>query len=283
MLAPFGFRGLLDDVFPTHNDILPGLNSFAEPPVNARESDKALMLEIDVPRYRADEIRVESNSRTGIVTVTGHRAPGAFEDATGNYPHLLFGQASPTHFQRSFRCAPMGYDVGRVSHMLDHGVLRITIPKVQAPPPPKAITLFDGAHPVGSDGTLTTVDSEAADKQVRRLQRTRWPPVTKVNETDTQFLYDFVLPPEVHHQHLKLDLVGSQLTLQVHAGHSDKGDGLGSRYVTFSQSFIVPAGTTADRVHTSYEPGKFTIAIDKVPTTGGRAASQDVPVTSGKK
>jgi HSP20 family molecular chaperone IbpA len=278
---PFGFRGLLDDVFPTRDDILPGLYDNAEPPVNARENETALMLDIDVPRYRADELTVESNNNTGIVTVTGHRSPGAFEDAMGVYPHLLYGQAAPTQFRRSFRLARKGYDLQKVTHTLDHGVLRITIPKVPTPPPPQALTLYDGAHPTLPDGTVATVDVETSDGAVRHLQKTRWPPVTKVEETDKEWRYTFNLPKQVHHQNLKLQLIGSQLTLQIHAGHSDKGDGLGSRYVTFSQSFMVPKGTTADQIHTKYEPGVFAITIDKVPATGAAPkATQDVPVTT---
>jgi len=278
---PLGFRGLFDDVFPTSDDILPGMFGTAEPAMNARESETALMLDIDVPRYRADELMVECNNNSGILTVSGQRAPGAFEDALGAYPYLICGQAAPTQFRRSFRLAPMEYDLQKMTHTLDHGVLRINIPKVE---PPKAVTIFNGAnYPRLTDGTTAVAAPESTAWEVQQLHQTRWPPMTKVDEADDEFRYTFDLPKEVRAQHLKLELIGSQLTLQIHAGHSDKGDGLGSRYVTFSQSFTVPKGTSAEHIHTMYEPGIFTIAIKKVPVKGDEPNSrQDVPVTAGR-
>lgn len=274
MLAPFnpfGFRAFDDDFLP----------SAAEPAAYARESDTAMLLEMDVPRYRADEIKVTGDGNTGVLTVVGRRAVGAFEDAQGVFPLVLFGQATPTHFSRAFRFARKAYDVTKAAHVVEHGVLRITVPKVPAPPPPTAVTLFDGAHRVAADGTVATVGQDLDDWRVQLMQRAPWPPATKVDESDKQYSYTFELPAEVQPQHLKLELVGSQLVLQVHC--TSHPDARAQRSITFSQSFTVPAGTTAERIHTRYEPGKFAIAIDKVPAAPGAAAApQAVPVSGPK-
>ena len=302
---PFAFRALHaptgfwpSPVEPLFPEVFGPLAS--EPAAHGYEQDDRLTLEFEVPRYRAAELTVVADPATGVVEVRGERAPpggagGAWADG-----HLLFGAATPTSFRRAFRLSPRVYDLAKVTYAVTDGVLAVTVPKLPEPPAPETHTLFDGAAALrppqappavtagpaagtgaapaaGAAGTVATTATTAADDSaavVSQLSRARWPPATKVEESGEQYTYGFALPAGVRPENIKVTLTGRTLTLSLHAGHSDHGDGYGARHVTYSQSLQVPAGTTADRVHTAFEAGKFKIAIDKVPAAAGAGAAE---------
>lgn len=276
-LVPFGFKGFFDDPFDDWSPAFPDFFTHASGPEgHAYESENLLTLEFDVPRYKAEEVTVKvTDAARGFLEIAGKRAA----ENKKSKGHLLFGHAKPTSFRRTFRLSPRLYTLESLSHKLEQGVLTITVPKVPTPPPLPQLTLFDGAaeliegkrqeeerltgHEVSTEQAKQDVLS-VDDAIVAKIQRnTKWPPVTKVAETEKEYRYDFTLPQEVAKEHLKVTLQGTLLTLEVHCGHPDKHDGHGSRWVTYSESLEVPLGTVAEAIHTEYEVGRFSIVINK--------------------
>lgn len=290
-LTPFfGLRGMCDPFF--HNDpFFSFSNPFScEPQAHARESADALLLEIDLPRFNPEEVHVNVDAESGHLTVKGERP---HQPARG-FDHFLFGAAQPTQFSRTFFFSPATYDLTKATQVLERGVLYITVPKRPQPPvvEPTPVLLFDGrgqraaaiAERKASSGEMvatTTSDNNDNEEpsspayKVALLQRAQWPPRTEVEENESVFKYVFDLPVEVTAHNLTAKLVGRTLSLQVATSHKQQG---ASRSVTYTQSFAVPEGTAPENIHTEFEPGKFTVIIDKAPAPGDKK-QQHVPVS----
>jgi len=92
------------------------------PAVDVRESEDAYTFEVDVPGLTKENVHIEAEGNT--VTIRGERkqeentSRGAFRRTERRYGR----------FERSFELGD-GFDAGRIEAHLEHGVLRVTLPK----------------------------------------------------------------------------------------------------------------------------------------------------------
>ncbi len=99
------------------------------PAVDAREEEREIVLHIDLPGVRPDD--VELSVENGLLTVRGQRQQQRKEGQDGRYQ---FVERSFGSFTRAFHL-PQGVDESQIAADFEHGELTIRIPKPQAPQP----------------------------------------------------------------------------------------------------------------------------------------------------
>jgi HSP20 family protein len=99
------------------------------PAVDAREEERQIVLHMDLPGVRPDD--VELSVENGLLTVRGQRHQQRKEGQEGRYQ---FVERSYGSFVRQFHL-PQGVDESQISADFNHGELEIRIPKPQQPQP----------------------------------------------------------------------------------------------------------------------------------------------------
>ncbi|HEU4409299.1 MAG TPA: Hsp20/alpha crystallin family protein [Polyangiaceae bacterium] len=128
----------------------------ASPPVDVRSDDEKIVLQFDVPGYRADD--VELTVEKGVLTVKGQRKL----EAKGKNERVWVGRTYGG-FARSFALSE-GIDEAGLTAELADGVLTVTLPKV-APPKPRRIEVRSaqaGAEPAGAAKPAPEAGGEGA-------------------------------------------------------------------------------------------------------------------------
>jgi HSP20 family protein len=98
------------------------------PPADIAVTDDAVTVVLDVPGVKADDLDVQLQG--DVLTIRGERAwPYQAMDGGVRRVERGFGR-----FERSLR-VPAGLDAGAIGAALDHGVLRLTLPKPEAQRP----------------------------------------------------------------------------------------------------------------------------------------------------
>jgi HSP20 family protein len=98
------------------------------PLVNVREEADAFYVEAEVPGLTQDQIEVLIRSGTEVV-LQGERRPAGSETGVWHYRERGDGR-----FQRTLTL-PVPVDAAKVEARLDHGVLRLILPKTEAVKP----------------------------------------------------------------------------------------------------------------------------------------------------
>ena len=110
---------------------VPQANRLRQPAVNTIETSEAYLLELALPGWQKDQVDLRVDGELLVVT-------GELEAADVNYRRREFGIAK---FEKSFHL-PDTVDVDAVNATLDHGILRIELPKVpEAQPVRKQIAI----------------------------------------------------------------------------------------------------------------------------------------------
>jgi HSP20 family protein len=99
------------------------------PAVDAREEEREIVLHMDLPGVRPDD--VELSVENGLLTVRGQRRQPRKEGQEGRYQ---FVERSYGSFVRAFHL-PQGVDESQIAANFEHGELTIRIPKPQQPQP----------------------------------------------------------------------------------------------------------------------------------------------------
>jgi HSP20 family molecular chaperone IbpA len=260
----FGFGGLLDRF------------DSVGPHCHVRETPTSAILEVEVPRYTPEEIKVASDPTYGTVNISAQRANQNEDDDM-----LLFSASPLTRFSRTFTFSPYYYDVSKFTTSLAYGVLTVTVPKLerraieanqqQQQQQPEAVTVFGG----NNKGELV---AKTSPEEFEALTRARWPPVVKREENATALTYKCELPPTVTKDHITLQLHGRHLDLSVNYDrHTKSKHSEESHSVTYSTTFTVPQGTQPNDIHTTYENGLLVVTLDK-PQQQQQQAKQAIPV-----
>jgi HSP20 family protein len=118
---PRAFGSLFDDPF------FAGLeDSWIQswvPAVEVSEDDKGLTLTVEVPGLEEKNLKVSVEN--GILTLSGERAEENTDDSSWKRSERRYGK-----FSRSFRL-PETADVENISAQLKHGVLTLSVPKME--------------------------------------------------------------------------------------------------------------------------------------------------------
>jgi HSP20 family protein len=100
------------------------------PAADLYETEKELIVELDVPGYDEKELALEVSDHT--LTVKGERLEEKDEKEKTFYLH----ERLEKHFERSFTL-PVDADVDKMKATFDTGVLKVHVPKVEAAKPRK--------------------------------------------------------------------------------------------------------------------------------------------------
>jgi HSP20 family protein len=99
------------------------------PAADLYETEKELIVELDVPGYDEKELSLEISDHT--LTVTGERVEEK-EEEKAFYLH----ERPEKYFERSFTL-PVDADLDRMTATFDTGVLKVHVPKIEAARPRK--------------------------------------------------------------------------------------------------------------------------------------------------
>ena len=268
-----GFEGLLD-TFDTFG---------FGPNVQARESNKHVIIDVDVPRYRMDELTVTTDEDTGAIVVDGRRDVMLFPSFFGPFHHILAASSPLDSFSRTFYVSPSVYDVDKATTSLEAGVLSIIVPKRRVKPSPLAanssptapVTLFGSA-----DGVAKTTDEDL--KFLRSATSTSSIfKVKKTTETPEGTTYECDIAPAVTKDHLQVTLLPDD-RLNIAVKYERKVVTKRSNSVesaTYSSSVSVPQGTKAADVVTSFTPGRLTVTINRPQANASPATTESPAVT----
>ena len=94
----------------------------------AHEMEGMVEVELEVPRYRSEDIAVTADVDSGIVTVVGKRHD-ARQGMSSTGTHT---STSVPSFSRSFTMSPRRFDLSKVTSEVMDGVLCIRIPRQPA-------------------------------------------------------------------------------------------------------------------------------------------------------
>ena len=128
----FGLRReidrLFDDTFGRGGNS-DGMSSWS-PAVDIRETDKEMLLELELPGIKPEQ--VELTAENGVLTVTGEKRTERKEGDENNRYHVV--ERSYGSFMRSFQL-PQGIDESKIEADYNNGILSIHIPKAALPQP----------------------------------------------------------------------------------------------------------------------------------------------------
>jgi len=221
---------------------------------NVRESAKAVCIEIDVPRYKPEDISYTVEAQKGMITIIGKRPEPLHADED---ERLLFSSTPMSGFRRSYHVSPKHFDLSKITTRLEYGVFTLICPRIVTATT-EPVTVF-GEHTKDDRFVPNATSMEVSD-----LRHSHWPPSIRVSESSTGLTYRCQLPPSVQRDHIEMQLVGNVLKLSIHyvrrvqTDHHDY-----SETATYSTSWNVPDGTLASDVHTTYTYGLLTVYIDK--------------------
>jgi len=218
-----------------------------------RESNKAVCIEIEVPRYRPEDLTYTVDSSKGEVTVVG-KQPEQLHPQENE--RLLFSSTPMSGFRRTYHVSPNHFDLGKITTRLECGVFTLIAPRL-ANTSTEPVTVF------GENNKDDRYVPNASSMEVSDLRHSHWPPSIRVSETSTGLTYRCQLPASVQRDHIELQLVNNVLKLTVHyirrvqTEHHDY-----SETASYSTSWTVPDGTLASDVHTTYTYGLLTVYVD---------------------
>jgi len=118
-----GLRNELDRLFEDFFDRSGPTDGRVVPPTDLWETDDAFVVEMEVPGFRRDDLDVAIEK--GALTVAGRRDIDAAEDR-----ELHLQERSAGRFRRGFSL-PASVRTDEVTAKVDHGVLRVHLPKAE--------------------------------------------------------------------------------------------------------------------------------------------------------
>jgi HSP20 family protein len=125
----FGLRREIDRLFDDTFGRGDGVSAWS-PAVDIRETDQEMVLELEVPGIKPEQ--VELTAENGVLTVKGEKKSERKEGDENDRYHVV--ERSYGNFMRSFQL-PQGIDETKIEADYDNGILSIHIPKAALPQP----------------------------------------------------------------------------------------------------------------------------------------------------
>lgn len=142
------------------------------PPVDVREDDNALVLELELPGVAPEQVEVTAEN--GILTVRGEKRSERREDDDTRRWHFV--ERSYGAFHRAFQL-PKGVDEGQIEATFAHGVLTVRVPKSALPQPRKIEVRASGqdARQISGASGARDVSRDSGANEATGGSRTREP------------------------------------------------------------------------------------------------------------
>lgn len=289
------FDDLLGDSFFGDFYNFPRINDFVQsspgPSASCRVQEKGLELELEVPRFRQEDIKIESDDKTGRLVILGKRE--AQRGAQKGTFHLA-GSSIPS-FRRVFTIDPHVYDLKQISTHLEDGVLHLLIPYAERKPMIEQQAqgqggalkeTVTGRPSVGSSDTVIPVTRESSttkttteppsttslmetkkpdevarqgEEQQQQQQQLvnvfRWPPQMEITPKSESgpLTYTISLPAEMSNPDVSLHVLqpGYLCVDVAHTSKSENPFGFNEQRLSFSRTIPLPEGTTKENVNAS--------------------------------
>jgi HSP20 family molecular chaperone IbpA len=233
----------------------------------AHEVADGVEVELEVPRYRAEDIKVTTSVDTGLVTIEGKREQ---RDAAAASTHTA---TTVPAFRRSFTVSPRRYDLTKLTSKVEDGLLVIRIPRKAAESPKK---LEAKAQPVSIAGTLAPQITESKSADAKDTGKValwgampQWPPRLQVTERSAPgvaMTYTVALPEKVQPENVKLQVYDDG-ALRVDVAYSTRKEsehGFEEHSASFTRFLQLPEGTPQDAVSARFEGGQLKIDVKEV-------------------
>jgi HSP20 family protein len=141
------------------------------PPVDVREDAKEIVLEIELPGIRPDDVEVTAEN--GVLSVRGEKQSRSTEDTQGRY-HVV--ERTYGSFSRSFQL-PNGVDERQIEAEFVDGLLQVRVPKAALAQPRRIEIRNSGSQPAIQGGTTGAASMHA--------RKAREDDATESNDTST--------------------------------------------------------------------------------------------------
>ena len=122
-----------------NNDIMPRINTTA-PAVNVREDEKAYTMEVAAPGIKKEFCRVSINDEGNLCVAIENKMEHKEEEKQHHYLRREFSYAN---YEQNYTL-PEDVDKDHIEAKVEHGILTITLPRVQKEEPKLARTIAIG-------------------------------------------------------------------------------------------------------------------------------------------
>lgn len=235
-------------------------------PIHISEgSDGTFKFEIDVPRYSADQIIVDADKESGVITVKGDQK----------------GKGGQYSFERSFSVNPELLDLSKLTTSVANGLATITVPRnpeIAAKDAATQVAAGNDAAATSTTAPLATAEAQTdkvanvADREsFAAAAKMTWPPRFKVDDAAGMVTFTCEMPTAVRAENLDIHLERSGVLRVGINAHIEtiKKDAKGN--VTFSESkalsyattLRVPQGTLPQDLAVTVKDGTLTIVVQK--------------------
>lgn len=157
----FGLRREIDRLFEDTFGRDSGRSGWA-PPVDVRENDKEIVLEMELPGVKPSDVEVTTENN--VLTIRGEKRSSASGQSEARY-HVV--ERSYGAFSRSFQL-PAGLDDRRIEAEFEDGLLVVRVPKTARAQPRRVEIRSSGNHrsvqgtPTSGSSTQPAQGTEAA-------------------------------------------------------------------------------------------------------------------------
>ena len=155
----FGLRREIDRLFEDTFGRDSGRAAWS-PPVDIREDNQEIVIEVELPGIRPEEVDVTSEN--GVLTIRGEKRSASAEKEDGRY-HVI--ERTYGAFTRSFQL-PTGVDEQRIDAEFVDGLLMVHVPKA-APAQSRRIEIRNS----GSQPAIQGTAKPAADRPSRSTEK----------------------------------------------------------------------------------------------------------------
>jgi HSP20 family molecular chaperone IbpA len=246
----------------------PSLTTTAGPHAEARLTEEGVELEMEIPRYRPEDVKVEADATTGRITISGQHPRARSSTTTAD------SATSMSSFRRSYKVPTDLFDVSKMQSVVEHGCLTVRIPRrpPEARSPPRALRSRDEVE-VKNDPKANKANAVALTSS-----SLRWPPELQIAEKPAPGVRMSIvcnLPPEasndnVHVQFLDHDRIRVDVTYRE---RKESANSFVEHNASFSRIMQLPPGTKKSDVSAAIENGQLTVSVKDTANAGAAPAA----------
>jgi HSP20 family molecular chaperone IbpA len=217
-------------------------------------------VEMELPRYRPEDVKVTTDTETGLVTIEASRPKSG---------SMTKGKADPAPVKRTFTASLALFDLTKLSSKVEHGVLTITLNRKPKPAPQITQVPIEGSS---SSTPKQAVEAPTAAKgaqvAVADARRPQWPPRMELVQKPADGVataYTVTLPPSVHPENVTLQVLeGNRLRVDVaFSTRRETKHGVEEHSASFARIVPLPEGAKAENVKAKLDEGRLTIEVLK--------------------
>jgi HSP20 family molecular chaperone IbpA len=232
------------------------------PQAHCSVMEDGLVLELEVPRFKKEHIKIDANVETGRLVINAHR------DTSDSQSALHSAGTTVGSFRRAFKVSPRAYDLKNLTYTVEDGVLTIKIPQQPeaAPSSPKMPPAQTKEEQISVEQAAPAAAAEGAVTEPREQAVFEWPPRMDVTpkSDNSPLKYTITMPSgltgdpriSIKVRDGKLLVIDVSYTRRHETEHS-----YSEQSGSFSRTFPLPSGATKNDVSARMEGKQLIIEI----------------------